>query len=267
MTPYLILNTWDSCNELKSTGKDVSKKNRFRMEEISRFMVYVLGHKPYEFGLVPDEEGFVTVKELLQAVHEESGWGYVRKGHINEILLNQDRSLFESDDMQIRALERHWHLDLENPAKLLPKVLYIGIRNRAHPVVLKNGLRQKDEGYHILTHEKDMAVRIASRKDNNPVILEVMSDKAQKEGSSFFPFGKLFLTKEIQARHIAGPPIPKSVMKAKEEKSKKKEGKARELEAGTFPLDQNRDMDLSRRVSGKKKISWKEKARKTRRNK
>jgi hypothetical protein len=132
--------------------------------------------------------------------------------------------------------------------------------------VLKNGFRQKDEGYHILTHDKDMAMRIASRKDNKPVILEVMSDMAQKQGSLFFPFGKLFLTKEIQARHIAGPPIPKAVMKVKEEKSKKKEGKARELEAGTFPLDQNRDMDLSRRVGGKKKKSWKEKARKARRS-
>lgn len=245
----------------------MSKKNRLRIEEISRLVVYVLGHKPYEFGLVPDKEGFVSVKEFLQAVHEEPGWGYIRKGHINEILLSQDRSLFELDDMQIRVLERHWHLDLENPAKVLPKILFIGIRNRAHPAVLKNGFRQKDEGYHILTHDKDMAKRIASRKDNKPVILEVMSDKAQKEGSLFFPFGKLFLTKEIQERHIAGPPIPKAIMKAKEEKSKKKEGKVRELEAGTFPLDQTRDMDLSRRVSGKKKKSWKEKARKTRRSK
>jgi hypothetical protein len=132
--------------------------------------------------------------------------------------------------------------------------------------VLKNGLRQNDKGFHILTQDKDMAMRIASRKDNRPVILEVMSDMAQKEGNSFFPFGNLFLVKEIHARHIAGPPIPKAVMKAKEEKPKKKKAKAMEFEAGTFPLDQNRDMDLSRHMSGKKKKSWKEKARKARRS-
>ncbi|MFC1863865.1 RNA 2'-phosphotransferase [Thermodesulfobacteriota bacterium] len=245
----------------------MSKKNRFKIEKTSRFMVYALGHKPYEFGLVPDREGFVAIKEFLQALHEESGWGHIREGHINEILLSQNRSLFQLDEKQIRAQERHWNLDMDNPAQVLPKILYIGIRNRAHSVVLENGLMPKNKGYHILTHDIDMAKRIGSRRDNNPVVLEVMSDKAQREGVLFFQFGELFLTEELPARYIAGPPIPKAVMKAKEEKSKKREEKVPELATGTFILDQDRDMDLSRRGSGKKKKGWKEKARKIRRSK
>jgi len=58
-------------------------------------LVYMLGHRPDEFGLVPDSEGFIPYKELLQAIHEEEGWRYVRRSHINEVLFGGgiDRSL------------------------------------------------------------------------------------------------------------------------------------------------------------------------------
>jgi hypothetical protein len=37
--------------------------------------------------LVPDTEGFIGYKELLQAIHEEPGWGYVKLGDIREVLM------------------------------------------------------------------------------------------------------------------------------------------------------------------------------------
>ena len=54
-------------------------------------MVYMLGYRPDEFGLVPDPEGYIPYKNLLQAIHEEPGWGYVRQGHFNEILMGWEQ--------------------------------------------------------------------------------------------------------------------------------------------------------------------------------
>jgi putative RNA 2'-phosphotransferase len=34
---------------------------------------YVLGRRPDEFGLVPDADGFVRLKDLLKALHEALG--------------------------------------------------------------------------------------------------------------------------------------------------------------------------------------------------
>jgi putative RNA 2'-phosphotransferase len=62
---------------------------KIRREDLSRLMIYILGYRPDEFGLVPDPGGYVRYKELLQAIHEEPGWGYVRQSHFNEILMGK----------------------------------------------------------------------------------------------------------------------------------------------------------------------------------
>lgn len=243
------------------------KKNRIKVENLSRFMAYILGHRPYEFGLVPDEEGYVSYKELLWAIHEEPGWSYVRQGGINEILLGKERDLFQSEGNRIRAVERHWRLDLERPSRPIPKILFMGARRRAHPVVLDKGLRSIEGVYHVLSPERKMAERIGKRRDQKPVILEIMSGTAQKEGIMFYAFGDLFLASEIPARYIAGPPLPKDVIKVREEKAREKPEPLSAFQAGTFVLDLNRDMDRSRRGKGRKKKGWKEEAKRQRKRK
>ena len=73
------------------------KKNLIKTKNLSRLMTYIMGYRPYEFGIIPDAEGFFPFKELLRAIHEEPGWGYVRQGHINEVLLGEDRELFQAE--------------------------------------------------------------------------------------------------------------------------------------------------------------------------
>jgi putative RNA 2'-phosphotransferase len=231
-------------------------------------MVYILGHRPDEFGLVPDKEGFITYKELLWAIHEEPGWGYVRQGHINEILMGKERDLFQSEDKQIRAFERRWHLDLDNPTLSSPKILFTPIRRKAHPFAMEKGLKSTEGRYIILTSDEDMAKRIGLRRDQNPVLLEIMAASAHGEGISFYPFGHLFLTTEIPARFISGPPVVKETSTTQWIPETKKDDfmpKAIDFSPGTFTLDMNREPDFFRRAKGKKPMGWKESARKMRR--
>ncbi|MBW1806009.1 MAG: RNA 2'-phosphotransferase [Deltaproteobacteria bacterium] len=240
----------------------MSKKNRIRTKGLGQLMQYILGHKPYEFGLIPDSEGFVAFKELLQAIHEEDGWGYVRQGNIHEVLSGRDRERFQADETRIRAMDRHWELDI--PAQVLPKILFFGIRRRAHPVVMEKGIREINGHYHILTPERDMAERIGRRRDQQPVLLEIMAHRAHREGVMFYSFGDLFLTNEIQVRYIAGPPVPKEIVRTRGKKPKKDEEEPPDFQAGTFLLDQDRDLDRSRRSKGGKRKGWKEEARRDR---
>ena len=136
-------------------------------------MVYILGHRPHEFGLIPDPEGFVTYKELIRAVNEEPGWSYVRRANINEVLLGANRDLFQTLEEKIRAVERRWVLDLDRPALSLPKILYTGIRRRAHPFIMEKGLRPITGGkFHVLSPEREMAERIG-KKNNRRVRISV----------------------------------------------------------------------------------------------
>lgn len=248
-------------------GNMCAQKNRIRTDNLCRLMSYVLGHRPDEFGLVPDENGFVTYKELLWAIHEEANWGYVRQGHIDEVLFGKDRSLFQSEGNRIRSVDRHWHLDLVNPSESLPKILFIAVRKKAHPHVMENGLLSNHGTCLVLSPDNDMAYRIGKRRDQEPVLLEIMASTAQREDISFYPFGSLFLAHRIPVRFIHGPPLPKEEPKKPIQGAVKRQKRRPELEAGTFVLDLNRDPDLYRRTRGKKQKGWKEEARRIRRKK
>ena len=228
-------------------------------------MVYILGHNPDEFGLVPDAEGFVAFKELLWAVHEEPGWGYVRQAGLNEVLLGKDRALFEVVRNRIRTLERRWELDIEAPAEGLPKLLFIAVRQRAHARALEKGL-QSGQGTHlVLSPNEDMALRIGKRKDRNPVLLEIRAEQARMEGTLFHTFGRLYLAEEIPQRLLKGPPLPKEALKAPVKEKDRKTDEMPDFQPGTFVLQADRDLAPHRRHRGKKEKGWKEEAKKSRR--
>ncbi len=243
------------------------KKTQMKTHNLARFMLYVLGHRPDEFGLVPDEEGFVAYKELLWALHEEPGWGYVRRGHINEVLLGPDRTLFQAREDAIRALDRRWHFDLENPAQSLPNILYVGVRRRAHSNLMEKGLTAPQGRHIVLSPDQVMAMRIGCRRDQKPVLLEISTRSVSEAGMTLNPFGDLFVANQVPAEAIIGPPVPKKDMEAAQKKEKAIPDKRPDFETGTFVLDINRDPDPSRRPKGKKRKGWKEEVRKARRKK
>jgi putative RNA 2'-phosphotransferase len=249
----------------------VGKRNhQIKVENLSRFLLYILGRRPDEFGLVPGKDGFVKYKELLQAIHEEPGWGYVRQSHINEVLLGKDRPLFQIEDNHIRALERKWQLELNEPVKVLPGILYTAVRKRAHPVAMEKGLTSTEGRYLVLSPNKSMALRIGRRRDPKPVLLEVMTGTVEKQRISFYAFGDLFVSLQIAARFISGPPVPKEDMERRGDAEVRKEKalpKQTDFAPGTFSLDISRDPDLHRRAKGKKRKGWKEDARRIRRRK
>lgn len=235
-----------------------------------RMLAYVLGRKPYEFGLVPDPKGFVVYKELLQALHEEPGWRYVRQSHINEVLLGKGRDLFEPEDKGIRARETHWKLGLENPSLPVPAVLYTAVRKKAHSVAMEKGLKSASGRYLMLTPERDMALRVGKRRDHEPVVLEVVARDAESKGVGFHVFGDLFLTTEIPPEFISGPLVSKEVLEGRKRKGSPKEKPLKEAPfqaPGTFVLDVERDPAPYRGGKGRKRKGWKEEARKMRKDK
>ena len=244
------------------------RSQQIRVDNLSRLLVFILGHKPDEFGLVPDENGFITYKELLQAIHEEPGWGYVRRSHINEVLLGKDRHLFHYEDSKIRVLDRRWQLDLATPSLSLPPILYVSVRRKAHRVVMERGLRPQGEGRVVLSPDQEMALRIGRRRDPEPVLLEVMAVAASDNGLQFYPFGDLFLSDNMPPRFISGPPVSKDVLETRGDREAKKETStpARfDSTPGTFTMEMDKDPDRYRKAKGKKRKGWKEDVRKARR--
>lgn len=249
----------------------MKKSAEFRVEGLSRILSYVLGIRPDEFGLVPDEEGFVSIKELLQALHEEPELGYVRESHVKEILYGKHREEFEVDANRIRSLKRNWGFDPGTDVDNVPKILYTPVRRRAHSVVMQEGLKPAKGRFNILSPSTEMALRIGRRRDPDPVILEIKAEAGHKAGVNFSSFGGLILSGWIPSGFIAGPPLPKELLE--EKNTPVRPEKMREPQrsfhapAGSFFLDLSRDPGQERRPKGKKQKGWKEEARRLRRGK
>ena len=185
--------------------------HRHQVTALSKVMSYILRHRPDEFGLVLEEDGFISIKELQQAVAEEAGWSHVRRSHIMEVVLTSDRERFEVEDERIRAMYGHSlphriHYEPASP----PKILYHGTRRRAYPHILQQGLNPMGRQYVHLATSPELAVRIGRRRDPQPVLLEIQAQRASEDGIIFYLANPLiYLTEHIPPSYINGPPISK----------------------------------------------------------
>lgn len=232
----------------------------------SKFLAYVLGRKPDEFGLVPDSKGFVKVKDLLKAITEEDGWGFFRKSNIDAVLILEAAPPIEVIGNTIRAKNREHSTErilLEHP----PKILYTAIRRKAYPFTLKEGIHPMGRQHVILSSQKHLAEKIGKRIDRQPVLLTVNTEAAMQHGNLFFQAGDaLFLSTDIAPDCFTGPSLPEEPRE-----SAKKEAPApreRDRAPGSFFPETPRDRAEKERTKTQrrhKEIEWKEERKRTRR--
>jgi putative RNA 2'-phosphotransferase len=172
-------------------------------------LAYILGRRPDEFGLIPDSEGYVKIKDLLKALGEEKEFRHIRKGKLDEILLTVPEPPIEIQDGRIRARDRS-HLRSPCPPETLPKLLYTCIRRKAYPVVLKNGIQPTSFSHVLLSSDQDMARRIGRRNDASPVLLTVSVAQAREARVTVeWAGGSLYLAPMVPPHCFSGPPPAK----------------------------------------------------------
>lgn len=237
-------------------------------KQLSKFLFYVLGHRPDEFGLVPDQDGFIKIKELLKAVGEEEGWGYIRKSDIDEILVSFVNPPVEISGNYIRAKCRD-NLPEHTPAKTLPKLLYTCIRRKAYPYVLEKGISPMGYPYVILSSNRDLAERMGKRIDQEPVLLAINTLKATDKRVVFYQAGdSICCAASIPAGCFTGPPLPKQ--KQEPQKHDLPEERLSQRLPGSFVMKLTDEIDHKKQGVGKKKrkeIAWKKDIKQMRRQK
>ena len=228
-------------------------------KQLAKFINYVLGNSPDEFGLVVDGEGYVKIKELIKAVCEEDGWRYIRRKHIDEMIFTMSDPPVEIQGNNIRAKCRD-NLPKQAPLQKLPKLLYTAIRKKAYPFVLRKGVFPSGSTIVIIAANRLMAERIGKRIDNNPVILTVLVQKAVDQGVIFYQAGDLlYTTNHIPSDCFTGPPLPKSKPEPSHQDNRKKEVPVKA--PGSFILDLKSEIkgEKDKRRKKKKDKSLREK--------
>lgn len=237
-----------------------------KVARLEKFLSYVLGRRPDEFGLLPDRTGYFKIKDLLKALSEETGWGYVRRSHLQEVLLTCSRSDIEIDNERIRASTRT-HLTPLHPAADPPKLLYTCIRRRAYPRVHDKGIAPVEEAPVVLATQPELALRMGRRKDPEPVLLTVNTAQGEASGSVYHQFGQLLYTTDFVAPGtFSGPPLPKEPPAPS--KSPVTEPPRPAVAPGSFTLDPQRALSPQPGRSDRRKSpDWKRERRQQRRHK
>lgn len=156
--------------------------------ELSKEVSYALRHAPWEYELEMDEQGFVSISQLLAALNETGH--YDREVTIDDLIqmMNQnDKKRHEIVGDRIRALYGHSiDMIIHKEETVPPDILYHGTTHKVLEKILKDGLKPMSRQYVHLSKDIQMAVQVGKRRDDKPVILIVDAKKASQDGIKFY---------------------------------------------------------------------------------
>jgi putative RNA 2'-phosphotransferase len=190
-----------------------------QLESLARMLTYILSHRPDEFGLVLSDEGFIPIKHLLQALSAESGWGFVRRHHLDQVVGLISPPAFEVAGEQIRALTPG-PAQLRRPAgEPPPALLYTAIPPKAHVRVWEEGLKPPLDRDLVLAATPELALKLGRRRAPNPILVTVQAQAADRRGIAFTGYGEgLYLAPGLPREVLQLPPPPPAPDKPKPEK-------------------------------------------------
>lgn len=192
-----------------ATHHPMAKSSAIRnAQRLARLLDYALGRRPDEFALIPDDEGFVPVKELLKALHEDPQMPAVRQADLTALSVILPDCPVDLRGTRIRARRRD-HLPPPAPADHPPAILFTTVRPRAYARVQAAGIRPGTHPWVVLAASEATALRIGRRRGPDPVLLEVDSRLLSREGVSLVRLVPgLFGAVQIPRGCFHGPPLP-----------------------------------------------------------
>lgn len=185
---------------------------QYMPKTLAKTLTYILVHAPHEYGLFWNADGTMPWKELYWTLQEDASLRYVREMHLREIAFLGIEFPVELDGNVLR-LKKENFIPVYPPAEDLPERLYYGCRRKQYLHASQNGLSSSNRPFLPLAKEKDLALRLAHRRDSEPILLEIFSRKAALEGISFFKAGPtLFLGKHIPREYLLFPPVREDLL-------------------------------------------------------
>lgn len=171
---------------------------------LSKEISYALRHAPWEYELEMNEEGWVPVEQLLDALHRTEKWSNICEADLNEMIEKSEKKRHELAGGKIRAFYGHsMPMKILKEDKMPPNVLYHGTARRFVESISKNGLLPQSRQYVHLSQDIETAENVGKRHDDKPCILIIDAKTAWNDGIKFY-FGneKVWLADAIPSRYI-----------------------------------------------------------------
>lgn len=161
--------------------------NEQQTKQLSKLLSYVLRHKPDEFNLTLDPEGWVPIDRLLTNLQKQGKT--ITKEQLNYVVVTNDKKRFtiSEDNLYIRAAQGHstTQVNIQYPQQEPPAVLYHGTATRFLDSIKKQGLIAGSRQYVHLSADKETARKVGTRH-GVPIILEIETYQLTAQGHAFY---------------------------------------------------------------------------------
>jgi putative RNA 2'-phosphotransferase len=168
----------------------------FPPERISRFLSYLLRHRPKEYPVSFDRHGFAAWKDVVDAL--QGRFQEITEEEIRAIVTGSDKQRFELNEGKVRATYGHsFPIDLGLEVADPPAELYHGSARDLAQAISRSGLKPRDRQYVHLSTSVEEALAVGRRRDPSPAIIVVDSQRAHAEGVRFYRSGPVFLAEYV----------------------------------------------------------------------
>lgn len=177
-----------------------------RHTHISRFLSYVLRHRPDDIEIKPDRAGWVAIDDLLtaSAAHGQA----ISRVELEYVVVNNNKNRFaiSDDGLRIRASQGHsTNVDLGYEPSVPPEVLYHGTVTKHLTGIRKHGL-VKGNRHHVHLSGDKATARDVGQRHGQVVVLRVRSGDMARAGFSFYLSANgVWLTDAVPYTYLVAP--------------------------------------------------------------
>jgi len=180
----------------------------------SKFLSYVLRHRPDEIGIELDPGGWVAIADLLRCANQ-AGHGLTSEA-LHEVVQTNDKRRFaiSDDGLKIRASQGHSiDVDLGLDPREPPTLLYHGTASRHLDSIRGEGLLPRNRQYVHLSLDIPTATAVGSRH-GAPVVLTVHAARMHADGHAFFlSHNGIWMTAAVPAAYLEFPEDPQKLIR------------------------------------------------------
>lgn len=173
-------------------------------EKMSKLLSYILRHKPEEYDLTLDKQGWVNIHDLLENLvkHQQP----ITRQQLDYVVENNDKKRFtiSDDGLKIRAAQGHStkKITVEYTPQQPPSILFHGTATRFLDTIKQQGLMAGSRQYVHLSTDTETAHSVAIRH-GQPVILKINSAEMYQQGYHFYLADNgVWLTEHVPITYI-----------------------------------------------------------------
>lgn len=163
-----------------------------RLIRISKLMSLILRHRPDQFGIMLDPEGYADIGDVVAALRASIPDASVDDLHRVVDSIEPDKARFTIDLSDIRANYGHSISDrIAQPRVEPPDVLLHGTSEGVAQTIRSEGIRAMRRQYVHLTTNPGLAARVGGRH-GRACVLEVDAVRATQAGIAFYRANESF---------------------------------------------------------------------------